>query len=422
MARNTGRDRRPFVRKVEQVEVSERHIRLRWILFVAALVVGVGAMVYGLVSATDVGTGWQQIESNTNDGQTCSREFVFSYQLGRSGISAALEARQLTARYTDLTDKAYRVYHEGELFPDCNNVCYINQHPGESIEVDPWLYQAFDTLEKSGSRALYLAPYYDEYRNLFAAENDAEAMGYDPYLNPDKAAEFLEIAEYVNDPAHVKVTLLGDNVIRLEVSDAYKAYAAENGIERYIDFFWMKNAFIADNIADAMIKVGYYYGTITSYDGFTRNFDRSGAEYSFSLMDERADKVLLAAQMRYTQPRSMVFLRTFALSELDTLHYYRAGDGTMRVPYVSARDGLCRAALPTLVGYSPTASCAELMLDMLPVFAADELDEAALKAMSGRERYTIWFREGVLCHTDKELRVEELYAADSLTYTTDLKE
>ncbi|MCD8014832.1 MAG: hypothetical protein LUG99_16995 [Lachnospiraceae bacterium] len=57
----------------------------------------------------------------------------------------------------------------------------------------------------------------------------------------------------------------------LFVSDDHLAYAEETGFLSYIDFFWMKNAFIIDYLTDTLIEKGYTQGASSSYDGFDRN-------------------------------------------------------------------------------------------------------------------------------------------------------
>ena len=63
----------------------------------------------------------------------------------------------------------------------------------------------------------------------------------------------------------------------MSVSDDYLAFAEKNFISDFIDFSWMKNAFITDYVADVMIDNGYTLGSLTSYDGFTRNLDQTSA-------------------------------------------------------------------------------------------------------------------------------------------------
>lgn len=75
----------------------------------------------------------------------------------------------------------------------------------------------------------------------------------------------------------MNVELLGGNQVKLSVSDDYLAFAEKNFISDFIDFSWMKNAFITDYVADVMIDNGYTLGSLTSYDGFTRNLDQTSA-------------------------------------------------------------------------------------------------------------------------------------------------
>lgn len=100
MAGKHGRDRRPYVKKPTLVDLPENVSRLRVALFVVLLLIGIGALVYSGFQLFTADDGWQRIQSNTNNGETCAAEFVFNYQLGRSGVGASVEARRLTARYT----------------------------------------------------------------------------------------------------------------------------------------------------------------------------------------------------------------------------------------------------------------------------------------------------------------------------------
>ena len=80
--------------------------------------------------------------------------------------------------------------------------------------------------------------------------------------------------------------MLGDNKVCLNVSDEYLAFLQENGVDSLIDFGWLKNAFVVDYLAEVMIARGYTLGAITSYDGYTRNFDSLNTEYAFNVFAE----------------------------------------------------------------------------------------------------------------------------------------
>lgn len=187
------------------------------------------------------------------------------------------QKKALTLLYTDSIVKAYKMFSMDESFEGITNVYDLNRHPNETMVVDDALYHAFELIAETGNRAIYLAPVYTEYDNLFFCNDDSETVNYDAYQNGEVAAYFSEVAAYSNDPSDVNVELLGGNQVRLSVSDDYLAFAEKNFISDFIDFSWMKNAFITDYVADVMIDNGYTLGSLTSYDGFTRNLDQTSA-------------------------------------------------------------------------------------------------------------------------------------------------
>ncbi len=155
----------------------------------------------------------------------------------------------------------------------------LNRHPNETMVVDDALYHAFELIAETGNRAIYLAPVYTEYDNLFFCNDDSETVNYDAYQNGEVAAYFSEVAAYSNDPSDVNVELLGGNQVKLSVSDDYLAFAEKNFISDFIDFSWMKNAFITDYVADVMIENGYTLGSLTSYDGWI--YEKSGSDFCY---------------------------------------------------------------------------------------------------------------------------------------------
>ena len=82
------------------------------------------------------------------------------------------------------------------------------------------------------------------------------------------AEETAAVAAFTQNPDDISLELPGENQVCLHVSDAYQAYAAEMGYTAYLDFFWMKNAFLIDYLADTIRGEGYQLGIISSKDGF----------------------------------------------------------------------------------------------------------------------------------------------------------
>ncbi len=400
---------------MEHVELDESHVRLRLALAVAFLALGVGLIGFALMRSLTPEAGWVTIEADDSLGVSGADEFVFLYSLAESSASA--EQKAVTALYSQLSRTAYELFHATESFDGVNNVYAINHHPNEALEVDGALYAAFETLERTGSRALYLGPMYSRWRGVFSCEDDGQLADYDPRLSETVAQEYLEYAAWAGDPEAISLELLGDNMVRLNVSEDYLAYADAAELDCFIDFSWMKNAFVADFLAESLASAGYNRGTLSSYDGFVRNLDdASGSVYALALYDWRDEIVYQAAVMEYQGPMSIVTMRDYPLNSQDAWRFYQLSSGEIRTMYLDGADGLCKSALHDLTCYSPSASCAELALAMSPIFIADTLEREDLTALAGQDIWSVWCEDCVVCHTDPALALSGLYEQDGVSY------
>ncbi len=399
--KRSARDNRdlPHPKPVEKIQLSDHRVKLRLAAVILLIAVAVAAFVYGAVSGLGKESGWAAIEVDSSAGVSCGSEFIFQYNLGAGGMSATAESKQLTALYTEAMVKAYWLFNSSEGGEDTHNVYYINHHPNEEIEVDEALYRAFEVCAAYGNRNLYLAPVYEQYDSLFYCNDDWETASFDPLQNEEQARFFEEAAEYARDAGQVEVQLLGENRIRLYVSEEYLQYAEKEYISAFIDFYWMKNAFIVDFVAGVMADHGYTRGNISSYDGFIRNLDDSGESYSFNLYDRDGQNIYLAGVMQYSGPKSIVYLRDYRMNSLDFQHYYEMENGEVRTAYLDVADGMCKASVHSLVSYSESAGCAELLMQMIPVYVADSFDADRLPV------YSVYYEDGAICHNDSELDI-----------------
>lgn len=397
------------LRPVKRIEVEEKHLKLRIVLVVLAIIIAVTAFSYGIHALLKRNSGWQSVDAYPS-GVDCSGDFTLQYYFDGIGSSATVEYKAVSAVYTTALEEAYLLYDsEGYL-------AEINAHPNEEVEVDPTLYRALEMIQTAGNRCLYLAPVYVEYNRVFLPQNEDEAARYDPGQNDEIAAYVAELAAFANDPSQIDLELLGQNRVRLNVADQYLTYAKENGITEFLDFGWMRNAFITDYIADALLQNGYKSGYIASFDGFTRNLDESGQSYSFNLFDRLDNAVYCPAIMSYTAPMSMVYLRNYPLSNADRWHYFSFSNGQIASVFVDPQDGMTKSATDNLVAYSESASCAEILMEISPVFLTDVLDEAALETLPEQGIHAIWFEGTVLKHTQESLQLTETEDAKTVGY------
>ena len=414
----TARDNRPNLKPVTKVKLNEKYAKIRLALVALLILIAAAAFAYGIFSFLRQEPGWVEIEADSGSGGTCGDEFVFLYELGAGELDPTAEKKALTLFYTQAAEQAYQIFNSDTDFEGVHNVYTLNRHPNEILDVDKALYDAFSLLQSYENRNLYLGPLYARYDDLFSCNDDGQTNDFDPYRSRDVAAEYRELAAYAADPNQVEVQLLGNGKVRLFVSEEYLAFAEENGITDFVDFFWMKNAFLLDFLADRLIENGFTRGTLSSYDGFSRNLDSRDLTYSLNIYDRVGQTVYEAAVLEYSGARSFVSLRDHKMTRMDDRHYYEYADGETRNSYVDLKDGLCRSAVPDLTAYSAQMGCAQLLLEVSPLYISDDLDAEALNALCQGGIFSVYCKDRTVCYNDAELRLSQFYDRDGMRYTS----
>ena len=417
MSKN-ARDKRPYVKPVTRIELSETNIKLRWIAIALLLAIAVVAIGYGFASALSTEPGWQEVRATSSEIHY-SGDFTLMYEFGQDGISPTAEYKLVSDMYSGLTEDAYRIFSPDAQIEDFPNLYYLNRHPNETVQVAHELYKALELVAEYESRYPFLAPVQAVYDPVFLAQTDVEAALSDPAMNPEQGSRARETAAYAADPAMVSVEVFGSDEVRLNVSGEYLAYAQENGIETFLDLGWMRNAFIVDCMADALAASGYTNGYLASYDGFTRNLDDRGNSYSFNLFDRQENTVLMPALLDYSGPMSIVFLRDYPLSDQDRWHYYSYENGHITTAFLDPADGVSKSAVDSLGGYSADLGCAEILLLLAPAFTADSLNTEALSGLASSGIDTLWYEGSTLYHSQADAALTILPDSGGEGYTMD---
>lgn len=410
--------RAPDPKPVEKVELSEKHFTLRLVIVIASLAVALVAIGFGIYSLLTTEAGWREIAATAYEKGNLSSEFVFQYELGRDGRSATKEYKQLTAYYTDLVNEAYHLFHSEECVEGVHNVAWLNAHPNETATVSETLYQAFSLMQERKSRLLYLGPVYADYACLYLCENDTDSADYDPHRNAEAAAYYAAVCAFAGSDDHITLELLSGNQVRLSVSAEYLAFAEQHHIGTFIDFAWLKNAFIADFLADRLTGAGYTAGYLLSYDGYARGLDDT--PYTYGIYDKTADGVYPAARVTPAQRVAAVTLCAYPTAPLDDFRFYVSDSGFVRTPYIDPADGFDRAAVNDLFVYSPGGSCAGIALAVAPIYTSDTLDEGALAALQGEGIRFVRCADRTVRYNDPTLSLTDLFSQNGVTYTARL--
>ena len=403
MSRN-ARDNRPYVKPVTRVELDQKNVKLRWILVAAFFVIAMAAFAIGLNELLKTEPGWQSVRA-ASDQPNSGTEIVLMYDYSDLGATASQVSKALETKYSQISTDAFAIFSPDISKEGLENVNFVNASPNQEISVESALYAAFELLEQYGNRNIFLAPVYVEYDRAIQSESDPEAMDKDPAKNPDVKAYIDELIRYTSDPQMISLELLGNGRIRLNVAQEYLDYAMENGIEEFIDFGWMRNAFVIDYVADQLTDAGYTNGYLASYDGFTRNLVETEQTFNMNLFNLKGKDITVPAVMEYVGRHSLVFLRSYPLDDLDEWSYYVYEDGSVVTSMIDPVDGVSKSALANMVSYSKDYSCAEILLNVAPIYLADAFRQDAANALTDQGIFSVWFEGDKLRYNDSALKL-----------------
>lgn len=388
---------------VKSIELSEKNKRLRIVALCIFIVIAAVSFGYGVLNMTSPESGWNEISSNV----TGSGEFTFLYDFGKGGASSRSARKEISALYDEALSRCRMLFSSDESYDGVTNIRAINAEPNVVMQVEQPLYEALALLAEDSSRVLYLQPIYSRYSNVFFCGGDTELADFDPLLNPEVKREYERTAKYALDSGSVELQILGDNKVKLFVSEEYKKYAAEAGITDYIGFTRLKNAFTVDYIAEVMAAGGHTSCIITSYDGFMVNLDDSGAEYSLNILDRRGNTVCQAAVLSYSGKMTIVSMRNYPLNSLDTMRFYETENGEIRTPYIDF-SGISKSSINNLTCFSKEKGCAEVALAAEKIFISDKFDESEIDGLKNSQIFSVYSRNNNVIVNSPDVSLEEL--------------
>ena len=396
--RRSGRSNEPYVKPVTHIELSEKHLGLRFAAFLIFLVIGVGALAYGTLLLVRGADGWRTVEAGKIRDHIYDEEIVFEYN-----VTSSVEFRQLKSLYTSLLERVAPLFDAETGYEGVNNIYYINRHINEQIVVDELLYSAFEKINENGCRVVFTAPFYEEYRGAFFSPDDSTAALFDPDKNEDIKEMADRIAAFACDKNSVEIRLLGKNTVMLYVSEEYKKYVEEISGSSYIDLWLVKNAFIIDYCADVITGSGYKGGRIYSYDGYLRNFD-PGTEYTYKIYDLLDNSEVISAEMVYDGVISAVTMRTFPVFRLDSSRMYMYSDGTRITDYLDAHTCNDKTFQPCYTVYSYGRKCSDIAFAALETYISDTGKLGLIERTDGMEY--IFSKDLHVSYSEKDVRID----------------
>lgn len=381
------------LKHIEALEVSDKHTKSKIAVVLAAIFVALVAFGFGIGFGLSESMGWKVILLDTEQ-ENCSGDFVYYYHLEKNGWSGKKQLDAVKNTYTEACINAYRIFNSDKEFAGMHNIATLNKNPNKEITPDPALYSALELIQQTNSKAIFLGPVYEFYYNVFFAFDETYAAENDPHKNAQVAEIVRQIVEFVSDDSHINLELTNGKA-KLSVSESYATFVNEQG-GRYLDLFVMKNAFIADYIAQFMSQKGFG-GIISSFDGYMRSFLNSDG-CSVNVFDLDGNTVNLAAVLNVKDELSAVRFRDYDSTRLQYDYFYTYSDGNTVTPYLA--DGLNRSCTHDLLTYSYTRGCAETALRSLPVYTTEQLHSDGIATLKAHSVFSVYCKDKVVFYND----------------------
>lgn len=328
--------------KDDRIQVSEKHVGLRVVLFVVAVVVAVGAFSYGISALGAKQSGYQLIEASADsDAPFYNREISFGYYLEGSSGAIKKATKELVGVYTPILTAAYKQLDSSTEYAGAVSIGALNRHLGEEVGVSAELY---DVLKDAYARTLerrnfnmFAGALYAEWKSVLILDDPA---GFDPLTNEDMAARFADIAAQVSNLDNFSLEFLDDerHIVRFSVSDGYAAFCKEMEIEAgALDLNLLANAYRLEMIASALEDLGFTDGYLLSQDGLAITL--SGCrQQGYALYGMEDGSIVERGSFVVEGRSSKAFMAAFPLGSYSG-SYYSVVDGRLRHLFFDTSTG-----------------------------------------------------------------------------------
>lgn len=256
----------------KNIEVSEKHVILRLVLFVVFLLIAIFSFSYGVTSIGKKEEGYQTIDV-LQDSQVplYGNEVSFSYYFEGTSNSIKKEVKALSKVYSQILASSYKQLDPSLEYSGSVSLGAINNNLGQSISVSPALYSVLKdayarTLEQKNFN-MFSGALYAEWKSILILD---DASSFDPLNNQYMAQRIEAISQEVSNLDNFNLEFLDDEkcIVRFSVSSEYASFCKDMEIEAApLDLNVLHDAYLLEMTAKELLALGYNNGVLVSREG-----------------------------------------------------------------------------------------------------------------------------------------------------------
>lgn len=316
---------------MKNLEVSDKHIGLKVVLFIVFLVIAVSAFSYGVTLIGKKESGYQSISvSSSSQGSevaTFAKEISFSHYFEGTSNSIKKEVRTLQKVYTSILYDVCRQLDAENTYEGAVSLGALNSNLGVAVSVSPELYAVLKdaysrTLEKKNFN-MFAGALYAEWKSILILDDASE---FDPLNNEYMTYRIGEIAKEVSDLSNFTLEFLDDSTctVLFDVSEHYLAFSSEFELSSVVlDLNLMANAYKLSLLAQELEALGYKNGYLVSNDGLvltlSETFEQSFVLYGIENENPLSSNIVERGAVAVSGAASKVYMSAFAFGS-----YYNA--------------------------------------------------------------------------------------------------
>ncbi len=315
-----------------EVEVSGKHIKLRFVLFILAFVVGVVAFGIGFYHLTNRETGYYEVKA-TNDetAPTYANGYSFYCYIDGSSNEIKTNLTKINSLYSESLGRISRLLDPLETYDGYVNLATLNGHIGEDVALPAELYEILSdaaarcegteiSIFDGALRALWTEALYLE-----------EPEAFDPIRDAFQRERMQAARDAARKPGAVRLVFVdaSTHTVRLEVSDAYRATMNKYEIEApVLDLGLLREAYTLRYVYHKLADNGMTQGYFMTVDGLTVMLpDTESAQ--IVVYGYENDRLTPAAGFTIGGGNACCVLRSFSNGD----NGYYTIDGILRHPY-----------------------------------------------------------------------------------------
>ena len=336
---------------------KDKKIRIRFILFIVALVIAVTSIGVGVYRATLKEEGWYGVEISL-DRDLPYYHFGVSFQLYLTGSSNEIRDRYNLARqtYTALLKQSYRLLDSSTVYDGIVNLATLNQNPNQRFTLSKELFDILSDAkrrtEQDRGYSVFAGAYYAFWQEQLYRLSPSDS---DPKNDPEAASMEETLKNFVKDGAFSLELDESDLSAGLYVSREYLDFAKDYGLDYPIlDLNILYDAYRLELLRDGLEKNGLNEGYIYTTGGVSVSLSRDPSSEVF-FYGKNGDQPAVTVALDYPPGCSASFVRSFGYPE--EAGYYETG-GVRRCPFF------------TLSGHSQVVSASLILGSASPVETA----------------------------------------------------